>query len=320
MTLNPGQPVDYGDGVVAVDTGFMRPQFDASHLIIESDRAAVVDTGANSGVPPLLDALARHDIDAGSVDYLFLTHVHLDHAGGAGRMLQHLPNARCVIHPRGARHIVDPTKLIAGATAVYGEEHMRRMYGDILPVDEERVVVAEDEQWFALSGRRLQTIFTEGHAKHHYCLHDPASRSVFTGDSFGVSYRELDTSAGAFIFPSATPVDFDPAEAHKSVDRILDCGPEQLYLTHFSRVTDVERLARDMHECIDGFVVIADQCAGLDNRISALEAAMFDYLAARLAEHGFADGHATMWDILKVDVFLNARGLNVWLERRASIL
>lgn len=320
MTKKPAQTTANGRGVVCVDTGFVRPGLDASHLILESDRAAIIDTGPNSGVRSLLDCLERIDVDVGAVDYVFLTHVHLDHAGGAGQTMQHLPNAKCVIHPRGARHIIDPSKLIAGATAVYGAERMQSMFGEILPVDEKRVVVADDEQWFALAGRQLQTIFTEGHAQHHFCLHDPSSRSVFTGDSFGISYRELDTAAGAFIFPSATPVDFDPVEAHKSVDRILGCDPERLYLTHFSRVDDVARLARDMHQCIDGFVAIAEQCAAEADRIAALETALFDYLVSRLTEHGFGGDRDVIQNVLGLDIFLNARGLDVWLERRASIL
>ena len=235
------------DGIVAIDTEFMRPIQDASHLIIEGGRAAFVDTGTNDSVPLLIDALRQQDLDVADVDFVFLTHVHLDHAGGAGLLMQALPNARCVIHPRGVRHMVDPAKLIAGTAAVYGVERTHDLYGVIQPIDESRVMVPNDEQWIELNGRKLQVLFTEGHARHHYCLLDPASRGVFTGDSFGVSYRELDTAAGEFIFPTSTPASFDPVEAHKSVDRIMACNPERLYLTHFRRVTELGRLASDIH-------------------------------------------------------------------------
>ena len=132
------------DGVLAIDTEYLRPLQDASHLIVEGGRAAFVDTGANDAVPLLLDALRQQDLDAGDVDYVFLTHIHLDHAGGAGLLMQQLPNARCVVHPRGAPHMVDPERLIAGTIAVYGEDRMRAMYGDIVPIDESRVVIADD--------------------------------------------------------------------------------------------------------------------------------------------------------------------------------
>jgi glyoxylase-like metal-dependent hydrolase (beta-lactamase superfamily II) len=318
MASIKAQTTDLPNGVVAIDTEFVRPRNDASHLIIEGSRAAFIDTGANDGVPLLLDALENRDIDVGDVDYVFLTHVHLDHAGGAGLLMQSLPNARCVIHPRGASHMIDPAKLIAGAAVVYGEENMHRLFGDIQPIDARRIDIAENEQWFELNGRAVQAIHTEGHARHHYCLNDPQSKGVFTGDSFGISYRELDTKTGAFIFWSATPVQFDPPEAHKAIDRILDCGPEQVYLTHFSRVGDPDRLAGDLHECIDDFVMMAREQANAANRIEALESSMFEYLANRLTDQGFGGDRGAMWATLRGDVYLNARGLDVWLQRSAA--
>ncbi len=304
------------DGIVAIDTEVMRPIQDASHLIIEGGRAAFVDTGTNDSVPLLVDALRQQDLDVADVDFVFLTHVHLDHAGGAGLLMQALPNARCVIHPHGVRHMVDPAKLIAGAAAVYGVERTHDLYGVIQPIDESRVVVPNDEQWIELNGRKLQVLFTEGHARHHYCLHDPASRGVFTGDSFGVSYRELDTAAGEFIFPTSTPASFDPAEAHKSVDRIMACNPERLYLTHYSRVTDLARLAADMHAGIDAYVEIALAQRDNDDPLPAMQSAMYDYLSTRLIAHGYKGDDSAMRSVLEIDVVLNAQGLVSWLQRQ----
>ncbi|MCH8100142.1 MAG: MBL fold metallo-hydrolase [Proteobacteria bacterium] len=304
------------DGIVAIDTEFMRPIQDASHLIIEGGRAAFVDTGTNDSVPLLIDALRQQDLDVADVDFVFLTHVHLDHAGGAGLLMQALPNARCVIHPRGVRHMVDPAKLIAGTAAVYGVERTHDLYGVIQPIDESRVMVPNDEQWIELNGRKLQVLFTEGHARHHYCLLDPASRGVFTGDSFGVSYRELDTAAGEFIFPTSTPASFDPVEAHKSVDRIMACNPERLYLTHYSRVTDLARLAADMHAGIDAYVEIALAQRDNDDPLPAMQSAMYDYLSTRLIAHGYKGDDNAMRSVLEIDVVLNAQGLVSWLQRQ----
>lgn len=304
------------DGIVAIDTEFMRPIQDASHLIIEGGRAAFVDTGTNDSVPLLIDALRQQGLDVADVDFVFLTHVHLDHAGGAGLLMQALPNARCVIHPRGVRHMVDPAKLIAGTEAVYGVERTHDLYGVIQPIDESRVVVPNDEQWIELNGRKLQVLFTEGHARHHYCLRDPASRGVFTGDSFGVSYRELDTVAGEFIFPTSTPASFDPAEAHKSIDRIMACNPERLYLTHYSRVTDLARLAADMHAGIDAYVEIALAQRDNDDPLPEMQSAMYDYLSTRLIAHGYKGDDSAMRSVLEIDVVLNAQGLVSWLQRQ----
>jgi glyoxylase-like metal-dependent hydrolase (beta-lactamase superfamily II) len=229
--------------------------------------------------------------------------------------MQHLPNARCVLHPRGAPHMVNPEKLIAGTIGVYGEERTREMYGDIVPIDAARIIVAEDEDWFELKGRRMQALHTEGHARHHYVLHDPASRGVFTGDSFGISYRELDTDNGPFIFPTTTPASFDPDEAHKAVDRIMACEPDYLYLTHYSRVGEPQRLAAAMHAGIDAFVDLALAHKDDEDRDAKIRDAMEKHLSTRLVEHGFKGGRDAIWSALNIDIVLNAQGLVAWLER-----
>lgn len=190
---------DYG--IHTIDTAFQRDHFDAAYLIVEQGRGAFVDCGTSHSVPRMLAALKEAGLSPAQVDWLLVTHVHLDHAGGAGALMAQLPNARLVVHPRGAPHMVDPAKLIAGATAVYGEAEMARSYGQIVPVPEQRVVVAEDGQRIDLAGRELLCIDTPGHAKHHLCVWDARSRCWFTGDTFGLSYRELDSDKG----PSCCP-------------------------------------------------------------------------------------------------------------------
>ena len=314
MPAHNAQTTTLEHGIVAIDTEYVRPLQDASHLIIENGRAAYVDVGVNSSVPMLLAALQQFNLDAGDVDTVFLTHIHLDHAGGAGLLMQQLPNARCVLHPRGAPHMVDPAKLIAGTKAVYGDEQTDKMYGEIQPIDAARIDVAEDGQVFLLNGRELQAFFTEGHARHHYCLSDPTSKGVFTGDSFGVSYRELDTAAGEFIIPTTTPIHFDPAEAHKSVDRVMSYQPERLYLTHYSEVRNLERLAADMHSGIDAYVDMAQSNKDAPDRTAVLQDAMFEYFVSRLQDHGYTGDRDTMWSILNIDVDLNTQGLEFWLD------
>ena len=308
--------IELEHGISAIDADYVRPLFDAIHLIIEDGGAAFVDTGINHSVPLLLDALRRKNIDTAEVDLVFLTHVHLDHAGGAGSLIQHLPNARVVIHPRGAAHMIDPTKLVAGAEAVYGTIRCREMYGEPVPIKENRLIVVDDEQIVELQGRPLQCIFTEGHARHHYCLSDPASKGVFTGDSFGVSYRELDTTKGEFIFPTTTPIHFDPPEAHKAIDRIMALQPEVLYLTHFSRVTDLDRLAVDMHLRIDDLVEIAVRHANDNNRTEVMHDTMFSYFTDELEAHGHQADDEKLHAILDMDVVLNTMGIEYWLDKR----
>jgi glyoxylase-like metal-dependent hydrolase (beta-lactamase superfamily II) len=305
---------DFDHGITAIDTEYVRPMLDASHLIVNDGRAAFVDTGVNDSVPLLIEALQQKNLDVDDVEYVFLTHVHLDHAGGAGRLMQRLPGARAVLHPRGAPHMADPAKLVKGSEAVYGKERVRQMYGDIAAIPQERIHVVADGERLTLGDRVLQCLFTEGHARHHYCLADPASNGVFTGDSFGISYRDFDTAAGEFIFPTTTPVHFDPPEAHKAIDRIMALSPRCLYLTHYSRVADLPRLADDMHRRIDAFVAIAARHATDSRRTEAMETSMFEYLRSELEKHGFEADDATLHGLLDVDVALNTMGLEHWLD------
>ena len=315
MLGHRAQTTRLNDGITAIDTEYARPLQDASHLIVESGRAAFVDTGTNNSVPLLIDALHQQGLDVTEVDYVFLTHIHLDHAGGAGLLMQQLPNALCVVHPRGIAHMIDPTRLVAGTEAVYGALETRQMYGDIQAIDVSRCVAPDDEQWFDLNGRQMRALYTEGHALHHYCLNDPASRGVFTGDSFGISYRELDTAAGALIFPTSTPTHFDPDAAHVSVDRIMGCNPEQLYLTHYSRVSDLDRLAADMHAGIDAYAEMALANREADDLQANIQSAMSDYLKGLARAHGFTGDEDALQAILDIDIELNAKGLVSWLQR-----
>lgn len=307
---------DFDHGISAIDTDYVRPRLDASHLMVRGGRAAFVDVGVNHSVPRLLAALTAKNLDPAEVDWVFLTHVHLDHAGGAGELLRHLPNAKVLVHPRGAAHLVEPDKLIAGTKAVYGAEAFAGLYGKIVPIPAERIVEARDDARFRLDGSEFHCIHTPGHALHHYCLVDAESHSVFAGDTFGISYRAFDTAKGAFIFPATTPTHFDPQQAHASLDRIMSFEPAAVFLTHYSRVTEVARLAADMHACLNAYVGIARNCAGQgEQRGACMKNLMHAYLVKRVREHGCTLDQATVDLWLGMDVELNAQGLAVWLDR-----
>ncbi|MDX1442335.1 MAG: MBL fold metallo-hydrolase [Gammaproteobacteria bacterium] len=307
---------DFNDGITAIDTDYVKPQLDASHLVIRDKRAAFVDTGTTHSVPALLDALDERNIPVDYVDYVFLTHIHLDHAGGAGALMRELPNAKLVVHPRGARHMAEPAKLEAGTRAVYGDEAFERLYGEIIPVAEERIEVVEDGDMRLLGGSPMTFLHTPGHALHHYTIHDADARSAFTGDTFGISYRAFDTENGAFIFPATTPTHFDPIQARDSIDRILSLDIDHCFLTHYSRVSDLERLGEDLQGDLVAFTEIAKRCADEPDRTEAIRRMMRAYLGARLDEHGFPDDPARRNEWLEMDIDLNAKGLAVWLDRQ----
>jgi glyoxylase-like metal-dependent hydrolase (beta-lactamase superfamily II) len=305
-----------GDGLYLIDTDYVRPGLAASHIVVDSGRAAFVDTGPAPAAPKLLAALDELGIAPEQVDYLFLTHVHLDHAGGAGQLMQALPNARAVLHPRGAPHLVDPARLIAGSVAVYGEETYRRLYGEILPIAAERVLTTEDGTRLALGARTFEFIDAPGHARHHHCPIDLDHRDVYSGDNFGICYRDFDTAAGPFMLPTTTPVQFEPDALHRTIDRLLAYRPRRIVQTHFGPVSDIGRLGRDLHDSIDALVAIARRHASATDRSERIREEMFEYFNARLDVHGYVGDLARRHALLDDDVDLNAQGLEVWLARQ----
>jgi hydroxyacylglutathione hydrolase len=280
---------------------------------------AVVDSGVNASIPLLLEALRTLGHTPQDVDYLILTHVHLDHAGGAGLAMRHLPNARLVVHPRGARHMAEPSRLVAGTIAVYGEEATRTLYDDIVPVDAARIVAAEDGFRIGFGGRELRVLDTPGHARHHICLWDEASRALFTGDSFGISYRELDGDGRAFIIPATTPVQFDPDAALATLDRLLALDPERAYLAHFSEVTQLKTLAGELATLLDAHVAIARAAARQgDGRHARIKKGLEELFVEHFGHHGCRAGRARILETLAHDIELNAQGLGVWLDTAAE--
>jgi glyoxylase-like metal-dependent hydrolase (beta-lactamase superfamily II) len=315
MTASLPRLTKFADGITAVDTEYVRPQMDASHVVVSDGRAAIVDTGPNTAVPLVLAALTELGLAPDAVDFLFLTHVHLDHAGGAGALMRALPNATCVVHPRGAPHMIDPSKLIAGTRAVYGDELYSQLYGEILPILPERLRIAQDGDRFALAGRSFECVHTPGHALHHLAIVDHDVSGIFTGDTFGLSYREFDTAKGPWITPTTTPTQFDPGQLKGSIVRLMRFRPRHLYLTHYSQVGDCARLANDMVDAIDDFVRIA-RAARADERSMIFE--LRTRAHESLHEHGCKLTESQIDAILMKDYELNAAGLAAWLKRSAS--
>ena len=311
-----GMNLDHG--IHVIDTGFVRPRLDAAYLVVEQGRGAFIDCGVNHSVPRLLAALADAGLAPGDVDWLILTHVHLDHAGGAGAMMHAFPEARLVVHPRGARHMADPTKLFAAVQAVYGEAEAHRLYGELLPVAEDRILVAGDGFSFDLAGRTLVCLDTPGHARHHLCLLDTRSDCLFTGDVFGLSFRELDVDGRPSVVPTTTPTQFEPEVMHESVDRILSYRPAALYLTHFAEVRDVARLGADLHRLIDDHIAVAERERDSGSERGArILAGLWALMDAEAARQGWRLPPEQWRGVLESDIELNAQGLDYWLDQTA---
>ncbi|MCU0965395.1 MAG: MBL fold metallo-hydrolase [Burkholderiaceae bacterium] len=304
-----------GSGVYCIDTGFTRPRFDAAYLLVDQGRAAFIDTGTNFAVPRLLAALQALALPRDVVDYVIPTHVHLDHAGGVGRLMRELPRARALVHPRGLRHMIDPSALYQGALSVYGAAAMAREYGELLGVDAARAEATHDGMTLRLGARTLRFADTPGHARHHHCIWDEASAGWFTGDTFGLSYREFDTASGAWLIPSSTPVQFEHDVLRVSIARLLEPKPQAMYLTHYGRVGDVQRLASEFLPLLQGMVDIGLAHRHAADRHARLREGLFAMYLRSVRAHGcrLSDGECA--SLLEMDLELNAQGMAAWLDR-----
>lgn len=305
---------DHGHGIHAIDSGCGRPLLNAVHLLVEGDSAALIDTATNAGVPRILSALAEQGLKPEQVAYVILTHVHLDHAGGASALMAQLPQARLVVHPRGASHMVAPGRLLAATAAVYGDDEVRRIYGEILPIPASRILEAQHGQTIDLNGRKLLLLDTPGHARHHICIRDEFTGHIFAGDTFGLSYRELDNNQ-CFIFPTTTPTQFDPEALRQSIDMITSFSPEAIYLTHFSKVTDVQRLALDLIRLIGCHVELAlrHRQAGSE-RHERLKNGINELVLEEAKLQNWRLQGDSLLKLLSMDIELNAQGLGSWLD------
>ncbi len=304
--------------VTTIDAHYLGYEgFAATYLLQQGDRAAFIETANAPAVPRMLEVLGEQGMRPEQVDYIIITHVHLDHAGGAADLMKACPGATLLAHPNAARHAIDPSKLVESAKGVYGEEQFAKLYGTIDPIPEDRVRIMDDEETLDWNGRALRFLHTRGHANHHFCVLDPASGGIFTGDAFGLVYPRLQ-GTGLFAIPSTSPTDFDAAAAKASLDRIVATGANTAYLTHFGGVEDLEGVARQLHPQLDRYGAIVDEAFASDRDGADLDAFCAEQVGllfdALLTEHGL-DSPQTR-TVLRTDIDLNGQGVAFAVKKR----
>ena len=310
--------IKHKGGVWTLDTGYQRDGMVACHLLEQQGHYCLIDVGTSSCLDTVWQHLSDLGIDKDQIDYVIVTHVHLDHAGAAGSLLATLPNAKLIVHPHGARHMIDPSRLIAGAKAVYGDDGFDQMFGEVLAVPADKVIEAGDEFKLDWHGREMLFIDTPGHARHHFCVYDKHSGGIFSGDTFGISYPPLSDLTRSFMMPTTTPVQFDPVALHTSIDRLINLNPEKIFLTHFGVIEDPEAAAQQLHQRIDDYVEIAEAwlIESSEQCEQQLQQRLTDYLMEALAEFDCQLQEADILSLMAMDMQLNAQGLCYWLSNR----
>jgi glyoxylase-like metal-dependent hydrolase (beta-lactamase superfamily II) len=310
---------EYTGGVLCVDSGFERDRMASCYVLESGNEVAIIETGTQTSVERLMEVIRHRGWAREAVRFIIVTHVHLDHAGGAGRLMQEYPQAEFLVHPRGAKHMIDPSRLEASVRRVYGDETFDSTYGTLIPIDEKRVRQMEDGDTVSLGDRTLSFMDTPGHARHHFCVWDEQTKAWFSGDTFGLSYRELDTEKGAFIFPTTTPIEFDPPALKASIARLMGHGPDYMYLTHYGRVGELTTLAKKLNSAIDVIVDIATEHQTSPDRSALFKRDFTDWLMGSAREHGVTLSDDRLMELLAPDIELNTQGVEVWLSRVADI-
>lgn len=300
---------------VTIDCDYLAPQLAAAYLRVQDGEAAFIETCTTHSAPKLLAALAAEGMSPDDVRYVVVTHAHLDHAGGASALMRACPRATLLAHPRASRHLIDPSKLVASARAVYGAQRFDELYGTIEPIDAARVKALDDGAEVPFGGASLRVVHTRGHANHHFVVVDAAREAVFTGDSFGLVYPRLQRGA-RFAIASTSPTDFDAAEALASVDRIVATGARRACLTHFGELTDLDVVAVQLRRWIERSEALVVEAA----RRPAVEAEAWiaGELRAAMDAEAKAVGlsfDAGDWELLALDLGLNAQGL-AWVASK----
>ena len=296
-----------GPGVVELDTLLGGWERVTAGYLVEGPAPVLVETGSQSSVPTLLAALADLGLGPDDLAGVVVTHIHLDHAGGVGDVARAFPKATVYVHEKGARHLADPTRLVASAAMVYGDL-LDSLYGRLDPTPAERIVVLEDgDQVEVGGGRSLTAVDSPGHAKHHLAVHDSGSGILFAGDAVGVRLPD----AGV-LRPATPPPDFDLDQALASLRRFEARRPSAIALAHYGLVPNPDTVLEEAAGTLSRWAAVAER-AWKDGRDVA--GALEEAFAAELT--GVDEGHRQKLETLN-GVHSNAAGLRRWLDARAA--
>ncbi len=303
----------FDKNIFCFDANYIRKKFAAIHFINQNNKLLIVDTATNLSAKRFLNALYTMNISPESVEWILLTHVHLDHAGGAGLLMRMCPNARLAVHKRGVRHMVNPETLWASVVSVYGKKEAEKQYGQLIPVDENRVVAVGEGEVISFQNRKLQIFDAPGHANHHIVIFDEESKSFFTGDAFGIAYPELTTEDGEFILISSTPTQFDPVKFDITIKKIMKQKPKNCFLTHFSKIMNIEKNGYELLKQLDEYVTITQQSRNnFESHQDQIKEKLFELFYKKLEKTNLSISRHEFGNLLSLDLSLNAQGLEYW--------
>ncbi|MFP3389550.1 MBL fold metallo-hydrolase [Brevibacillus sp. SIMBA_040] len=283
--------------------------------VIAEEELTLIETGPSPSVPYIREGLAKLGYSLDQVKYIIVTHIHLDHAGGAGLFLQECPNAKIVVHPKGARHLVDPSRLMEGARVVYREQ-FESLFDPIVPVPENRLIVKADGETLSIGpGCTLEFLDSPGHANHHFSIYDPVSNGMFTGDTAGVHYPQLKENGLHLVLPSTSPNQFDPDKMLHSIARYRERGLDRIYFGHFGMTDQVEDVYQQVTKWLPVFVAEGEAVLAAGLGYEELASRLLNRVADDLQTAGIS-AHHEVFGILKLDLEVCSMGIIDYLQKR----
>ncbi len=286
--------------------------------IIKEKSLTIIETSASPSIPHLKKGLSKLNINLEDIQYIILTHIHLDHAGGAGLFLKECPNAKVIVHPKGRRHLVDPGRLITGAKAVYGEK-FDELFDPIVPIPEDRMLVMEHEEKLPLSDNCTLTFYhTPGHANHHFSIFDSVSNGMFTGDTCGIQYT---VGSKHFYYPSTSPNQFNPDEMKNSIRRYKDLKLDRLYFGHYGVTEEVSFALSEVEKGLDFFMEKSRETFSshgtIEENVEAITSVLFEHTKGQMIQKG-VDPENPIFQLLLLDMNVSAMGLVDYLIKQTK--
>ncbi|MDQ0273776.1 MBL fold metallo-hydrolase [Cytobacillus purgationiresistens] len=313
---------ELGNDIYLIDLMDMGIQERTGAYVIKADELTIVETSASPSIPHLLAGLKELGLDPADVKHLIVTHVHLDHAGGAGLFLEHCPEATVYVHPRGKRHLADPSKLIMGARAVYGEK-FDQLFDPILPIPDVRLVEMEEDRTLKIGDRILTFMDTPGHAKHHFSIHDSGSNGVFTGDTIGVLYPQLAREGVELSLPSTSPNQFSPEDMLASATKIESLNPERIYFGHYGMSASPVQVFAQLRYWLPIFIEESERVWKANHGVESAEiaeqikSALFAKVQAYLETRGVKLDNE-VYEIIQLDLNVGSMGMIDRMEKLAK--
>lgn len=286
-----------------------------SGYLLEGDKPAIIEPGPGPSGELWMELLASRGYSPEDLAYVIVTHLHLDHAGAAGFIMQKCPKAKAVVHPKGARFLVNPTPLLEGSKAFYDD--FEKFMLPVYPIDENRVIPAQDGEVIDCGSRKLTILHGEGHSRSHFVIRDTLTKGVFSGDAAGLTYPELKQRKIVFCLPATVPNQFDPSAYRVSLEKIRELKPEMIFHTHFGAISQPEEYFDVCGEMLDLLIKTAEEMFSGSQDLSwqALERVLQDRTKQYLVKKSFP-AEQPLPELVLIDLKINAQGLADWWSRK----